>query len=124
MSDIRLKGVYYVASQNPNMNPVAIRPEVLSSGYAAWEDTSNGRTVRIGKVLFDGKEIKEDEEVQPDALPNDIEIIAADGQKYHLVKLTNQLFKDKLKPIVAGGQSLDFANDEELQEFYLKQHFS
>lgn len=124
MSNIQLNGVYYVASQNPHMNPVAIRPEVLSSGYATWEDTSNGRSVRIGKVMFDGNEINVDEGNQPDALPNTIEIIATDGQTYRLVKLTNQLFNEKLKPIVAGGQSLDFPNDEELQQFYLKQHFN
>lgn len=124
MANVKLQGVYYLESQNPTMNLIAIRPEV-TSGYAAWEDTSNGRIIKIEKVLFDGKEIKENEELhQINALPESIEIFGADGQRYQLIKLTKRIFTEKLKNIVACGENLVFTSDQDVQDFYLKSSFN
>lgn len=117
---VQLRGVYYMESQNPNMNPIAIRPGLTPPDYVAWEDTGNGRIVRFSKILFDGQE---PETIAPDRIPEKIEITSQDGNDYKLVKLTIQIFNEKLKNIVAGGASLNFNNDQELQEYYLKADF-
>jgi hypothetical protein len=116
---IQIKGVYYLESQNPNMNPIAIRPELTLPNYVAWEDTGHGRILRFKKVLADRKEI-----LGPiEKIPDKIEIISEDNQIYTLVKLTNQIFNEKLKGLVAGGETLNFKTDEELQEYYLTADF-
>lgn len=117
---INFNSVYYLESQNPNMNPIAIRPELTPSNYAAWEDTSNGRIIRFSKILLN------DQEIQEEAIglsPERIEIIDLNGQSYKLVKLTVAIFNEKLKDHVAGGASLNFATDQELQDYYLKTDF-
>jgi len=116
---IELGGVYYLESQNPNMNPIAIRVEITPPNYVSWEDTSHGRVVRFSKLLVDGREIQE----KPEKAPERIEAVDMDGNKYILVKLTTQIFNEKLKKFVAGGESLNFNNDQELQDYYLKADF-
>ncbi len=116
---IQLGSVFYLESQNPNMNPLAIRPAITPSDYISWEDTSNGRIIRFSKILIDGHEIQ----TQPEKLPERIEFIAQDGQSYKLVKLTLEIFNTKLKDFVASGASLNFKNDQELQDYYLKADF-
>ena len=116
---IKLGGVYYLESQNPNMNPIAIRAEITPPNYVSWEDTSHGRVVRFSKMLVDGREIQE----KPEKVPEKIEVVDMDGNKYILVKLTTQIFNEKLKKFVAGGESLNFNNDKELQDYYLTADF-
>ena len=99
---IKIRGVYYLESQNPNMNPIAIRPETTPPNYIAWEDTSRGRIVRFSKILVDGQEIQR----TPETVPNRIEIFDMDNNKYVLVKLTTQIFNEKLKPFVSRGWKL------------------
>ena len=115
---VKLGGVYYLESQNSDMNPIAVRPEITPPNYVSWEDTSHGRIVHFTKILVDGHEVRENEK-----LPEKIEVIDVNGNKYVLVKLTTQIFNDKLKKNVAGGESLNFTNDEELQNYYLKTDF-
>lgn len=119
------RGVYYLESQNPYMNPIAIVPEITPPDYVAWNDTSNGRILRFKKILLDGVELKGNLEkfVVGDKLPKIIEFVAKDGQIYKLVKLTLPLFNEKLIHRVAGGEGLKFKSDEELQEYYLKTDF-
>src|ERR1700753_1007897 len=98
---VNFDGVYYLESQNPHMNPIAIRPELTPSDYAAWEDTSNGRIIHFSKVILDGQELQA-EPAQP-TVPNRIEFIDTKGQSFKLVKITVALFNEKLKGRVAGG---------------------
>jgi hypothetical protein len=114
-----LDGVYYLESQNPSMNPIAIRPGVSPPDYISWEDTSNGRILHASKILLDGQELVN----KPSALPNRIEIISSSGETYKLIKLTKQIFENKLKTSVAGGDKLHFQNDQEIQEYFLKTNF-
>jgi len=115
---VTLEGVYYLESENPNMNPIAVRPQIHAPDYVGWEDTSHGRVVRFSKILVDGHEIRPNEK-----LPEKIEVVDTNGITYVLVKLTTKIFNEKLKKIVAGGESLNFNNDKELQDFYLKTDF-
>ena len=116
---ISFKAVYYLESQNPNMNPIAIRPELTPPNYIAWEDTSNGRILRFSKILLDGEEMQG----KLEKIPETIEFISKDNEIYKLVKLTVSLFNQELKEHVAGGESLKFQTDEELQNYYLKTDF-
>jgi hypothetical protein len=118
-NSIQFRGVYFLESKNPNMNPIAIRPAATPPDYVSWEDTGHGRIIRFSKILVDGKEIQD----QPTEIPERIEITGQNGQVYQLVKLTLPIFNEKLKHVVAGGGSLNFNNDEELQEYYLKADF-
>lgn len=111
-------GVYYLESQNPNMNPLAIRPEVTPPDYAAWNDTANGRIMHCSKVLIDDVEFQ-DGQLQG-IIPNRIEVFDNKGNVFRLVKLTTQLFNEKLKDQVAGGDNLNFSSDQELQNYFLK----
>jgi len=115
---IKLGGVYYLETQNSNMNPIAVRPEITPPHSVSWEDTSHGRTISFTKILVDGHEIRKD-----DKLPEKIEIIDANGSKYVLIKLTTKIFNEKLKDLVGGGKSLNFKDDDELQNYFLKTDF-
>jgi hypothetical protein len=118
-NSVHFNGVYYLESQNPNMNPLAIRPEVTPPDYAAWNDTANGRMMHCTKVLINGEELKE--RVDPKGVaPDRIEIIDNQGNSFKLVKLTTELFNEKLKDLVAGGANLNFSSDQELQNYFLK----
>lgn len=122
---ISIRGVYYLESQNANMNPIAIRIQTTPPDYIAWEDTGHGRILRNSKVLFDGKEINANTpaEIDLDHIPETIEVTSQTGEVYQFVKLTLKLFNEKLKPYVAAGGSLNFKNDRELQEYYLTTDF-
>ena len=123
MADLILGAVYYLESRNQNMNPIAIRPEVTSPNYMAWWDTSNGRIIRASKILLDGNEINlQNPPVNLDP-PEKIELISESGEKFELVRLTNQIFNEKLRDIVAGGKYLHFETDQELQDYYLTTDF-
>lgn len=119
IQNVTLNGVYYLESQNPGMNPIAIRPGTTPPDYFAWEDTGNGRILHIAKILVDGKELK----APLNTVPENIEIISSTGDKYKFVKLSTKIFNEKLKNIVAGGKSLNFKDDDELQQFYLRGDF-
>lgn len=117
---IHFDGVYYLESQNPNMNPIAIRPELTPPNWAAWEDTGHGRIIRCSNILLDGQELQ----AQPkELLPERIEIVDHNGQTFKLVKLTLALFNEKLKDHVARGGEMNFNSDQELQNHYLKEDF-
>ena len=116
---VHFDGVYYLESQNPNMNPLAIRPEVTPPDYAAWDDTANGRIMHCAKVLINGVELKESAG-QPEVAPDRIEVIDNKGMIFKLVKLTTQLFNERLRDHVAGGPELQFSSDQELQDYFLK----
>ncbi len=119
------KGVYYLESQNEHMNPIAIVPELTPPDYVAWNDTSNGRILRFSKIILDGKELEGNLEkfVEGEKVPSIIEVVDKKGEVYKLVKLTVAIFNETLKKRVAGGDSLNFKSNEELQDYYLKTDF-
>lgn len=119
------KGVYYLESQNPSMNLIAIVPEIVAPNYFSWGDTSNGRTVRFSKIKINGEEMKANLglNVEGKDLPERIEILAINGNLYKLVKLTIDIFNKELKERVAGGEGLNFNSEEELQSYYLQTDF-
>jgi len=119
MEGITINGVYYVDS--PDMNPVAIRPEIRLPSVA-WEDTSHGRVLQCTKLIIDGSEINSSTSIDPNRIPNHIDIISQ-GKTYKLEKLTNEIFNEKLKDRVAGGKNMNFNSDAALQEYYLKADF-
>ena len=120
---VMFRGVYYVESENPHINPIAIRPEV-SPHSVAWEDTSNGRVVKCSRVLLDGEPMESKIAINS-SIPEKIEFIGVDpkSERYKFVKLTNKIFDEKIRYEVAGGESLNFKTDQELQDYYLKTNF-
>lgn len=114
-----INGVYYLESGNPHTNPIAIRPEFTPPDYISWKDTSHGRILHVKHVFLDGTEIKE----ALVKLPERMQIESSSGEIYQLVKLTKDIFDKKLRQRVAGGDSLSFNNDQEVQEYYLKANF-
>jgi hypothetical protein len=121
----QINGVYYVESQNSGFNPIAIRVHFVS-GYAAWEDTAHGRSIRYKKVHLDGKELPSDGNVASSKIPEVVEIVAErDGkeEKFRLVKLTKNVFNEKVVKLVAAGEKLKSLSDEELQQHYLQTNF-
>jgi hypothetical protein len=115
---IKYSGVYYLASQNPGLNPLAIRPEINSS-YISWEDTGHGRAFSYSQILIDGKEAP----LSPKELPESIIITTEKGEVYKLVKLTSSIFKERLKNQVAGSKKLENMSDQALQDYYLNTDF-
>ena len=116
---IHFNGVYYLESQNPMMNPIAIRPELTPPNYIAWEDTSNGRILSFANILINGQEFQ----TEIKDIPTHITIIDLNGETYSLVKLTLAIFNDRLRKTVAGSEELDFQSDQEIQEYYLHTNF-
>jgi hypothetical protein len=115
-----LQGVYYLESGNNGMNPIAIRP-VIQAHYIAWEDTGHGRSIRNPKVYFDDQEVKIPAS-PPKKLPEKIKIISDRGD-FQLIKLTKKIFDEQLKNRVAGGESLNFKDDQAIQNYYLTADF-
>ena len=116
---IHFNGVYYLESQNPMMNPIAIRPELTPPNYIAWEDTSNGRILSFANILINGQEFQ----TEIKDIPTHITIIDLNGETYSLVKLTLAIFNDRLRKTVAGSEELNFQSDQEIQEYYLHTNF-
>lgn len=123
---ISIKGVYFLESANPHFNPIAIRVKIHPPHFIVWEDTNHERGFQFSKILFDGHPPLSTlpKEIQGDEIPQTIEATSETGELYKLVKLTVKIFNQKLKNRVAGGKSLDFKEDSELQEYYLTTNFS
>jgi hypothetical protein len=117
---IRLSGVYYVETKVSGINPIAIRPEIRSDSIA-WEDTGHGRTLKYALVFFDGKEVTSPF-YTPKHSPQQVDVITQKGD-IHLVKLTKKIFDENLKNRVGCGGSLNFSDDAEVQQHYLKTDF-
>jgi|GEM_PF-4888567 len=117
-----IPGVYYLETQNEGMNPIAIRPEITPPLYFSWEDTSNGRTLRLSQIFLDDNEL--DSRITLNQIPKKIEITSIKGDRYQFIKLTKKIFDEKLKDFVAGGGSLNFEDDKQVQDYYLKTHFT
>ena len=115
--------VYYLKTQNEGMNPIAIRVELTSPDYISWEDTSNGRILRVNKILMDEKEIDLSSPKPPEKTPDKIVFISTDGESFELVKLTSKIFNEKLKPYVAKGNTTNFTTDDQVQNHYLSTDF-
>ena len=115
--------VYYLKTQNEGMNPIAIRVELTSPDYISWEDTSNGRILRVNKILMDEKEIDLSSPKPPEKNPDKIVFISTDGESFELVKLTSKIFNEKLKPYVAKGNTTNFTTDDQVQNHYLNTDF-
>lgn len=120
---IQFQGVYYLETQNPGMNPIAIRPEMTPSDYVAWEDTGHGRILRFDKIFFDGIDLDSLDSKKIADTPKVIKFISKQGDNFSLVLLTLKIFNDLLKEHVACGGSLNFKDDRELQDYYLKTDF-
>ena len=121
------EGVYYLEpSQNHGMNPIAIRPKIQQH-YISWEDTGNGRSVSYSALYFDGDEIKAPFK-SPKTLPQTIDVYTkgdknSSAKHFHLVQLTNKIFEEKLRGLVACEESLKFESDEAVRKHYLKTNF-
>lgn len=116
--NIHIPGVYYLESANANMNPIAIRVGLSEPDYIYWEDTGHGRSVRADKIYLDGVEVTDASAIDQEKMPETIEFINLEGEKFKFVKLTAKIFNDKLKPYVARGTHLNFKTDEEVQRYY------
>ncbi len=105
--------VYYVESLEGNpVNPVAIRPEIFDS-HVQWLDTSKGKVVELSKI--------DNMDQLGKAPPDVIKITAKNGEHFTLVKLTLDVYNEKVKNRVMLPPS--FASDEAVQNFYLTADF-
>jgi hypothetical protein len=85
--------------------------------YISWDDVNPKIDSFVRQADKQGDEpifVKE----SPDKI-----IFTKDTHVLTLVKLTLKLFDQKVRPIVAGGGTLTFANDEEVQKFFLTASF-
>lgn len=118
------RGVYYVESDNQDVNPIAIRPEITPQ-WVAWEDTGNGRSFSYEHIKIDDEPLElksENPESPPSEVPEVIEFSSPKGH-FKLRKLTKEFFDNHLKNRVAAGGSLNFNSDQDVQEYYLKTDF-
>jgi len=121
--EIKLNGVYYVESSSSEhpYNPLAIRPKFIKARgqqeerRCEWEDTGRGGYLFYQKVVPSSLESE-----NPQLLPREFTLIAKDGALVKFVLLTTDLFKQKVN---AYG-NLEFNNDKDLQDYYLKKEFT
>lgn len=119
-----IKGVYYLSSKNENMNPIAICLMIIHN-RVEWQDTNTGRSIKYKKILLDKKDITNDlkETIQPGKnetpIPDTIEIESENNESFTFKKLTLEYFNKFLKNKVASGETLNFKNDNELQNYYI-----
>jgi hypothetical protein len=113
MNAICYNQVYYVESEDTLVNLIAICPEVYDSRIQ-WQDTSKGKVVALRKITLDEQDPYTD-------LPNIIHVESIDGRKYTLIKLTIDIYNDKVMEQVVGQPT--FKSTEEVQKFYLSSDF-
>lgn len=116
-------GVYYVESQNKDTNPLAMRIGLSEPDYIYWEDTGNGRSFHAKQIFLDGQEVTDAKSVDKEKMPRTIEFTTPDDETFKLVKLTKDIFDEKLRPLVAKGDKLDFKSDEEVQKYFAETDF-
>lgn len=119
MGGYTIQAVYYVESQNPGFNPLAIRLQIKED-QVEWEDTGHGRAVSYSKLFFDDKAVVPSLET-PTIAPNRIKVISRDGKTIELTKLTLDIFKNKVH--AAKKEKLNFKTDEDVQKYYLTTDF-
>lgn len=112
--------------------PIAIRPRIdLRAQNATWE-TNSSRSEYISWDKVEG--IARNQPVESQGISEqevgiingggpDRILLSKENHSLRLVKLTRELFDEKVRPYVAGGANLSFASDEELQKFYLSTNF-
>jgi hypothetical protein len=105
--------VYFVETSSRNTaNPVAIRPEIYDS-RVQWMDTSKGKIIKLGTI--------NDLDHMSNSAPEVIEITSEKGEHYRLVKLTLDIYNNKVRDRIANPPTFD--SDEAVQKFYLTSDF-
>lgn len=119
MGGFTIQAVYYVESQNPGFNPIAIRPKIKED-QVEWEDTGHGRAVSYSKLFFDDKAVVPFLEA-PVIAPQRIKVVSKEGKTIELTKLTLDIFKSKVP--AAKKENLNFKTDDDVQKYYLTTDF-
>jgi hypothetical protein len=110
--------------------PLAIRPLIKVGMHQATWGTNSWRGEYISwddvQPKLEGfvrqADMSQDEPIFVKEAPERV-VFTKDTHVLTLVKLTLKLFDQKVRPIVAGGGTLKFSNDEDVQKFFLTASF-
>jgi hypothetical protein len=137
LGSVLFKEVYYISCSDEEAShlrhstaPLAIRPVINGRSHRAHWGTNS---TRGDYVFYDQVDDKVERYLEdPRALgsrmlvlekgPDEI-VLTKENHTIRLLKLTAQLFEQKVRPFVLGGETLHFTDDDSVQKYFLETGF-
>lgn len=134
---VLFRKVYYIDCSEEDaphlrhsITPLAIRPVFNGRTHTAhWAtNSSRGEYVFYDRISGEVEQYQDDPKALGpnvfilDQCPDEI-VLSNENHTMRLLKLTKQLFDQKVRPFVMAGETLSFTDDASVQKYFLETQF-